>query len=152
MIRSSRSGLFRGFVVILLAGLVIVRPASSSGQTAARPPRSLADSLRSAAGKEHHIFYVHGIASDGPDDYDSWNLRRAICDFVKDCITPAGELDAKQREYADQDEFSLTAQPPALHYLGERVWKTSREWSAAAPYVVHWKLARSTGPAIYVDE
>jgi hypothetical protein len=139
----------------------MVSPLSALGQTAggqtapaaaARPTRSLADSLRSAANKQHHIFYVHGIASDGPDDYDSWNLRRAICDFVKDCTSLAGELDERQREYADQDEFSLSAQPPALQYLGERVWKTSREWSAAAPFVVHWKLARSSGPAIYVDE
>ena len=102
--------------------------------------------------RQIRIFYVHGIGSDGPDDHDSWGLRRAICALVKDCITAAGELDEKQREYADQDEFSSTAQPPALEYLGERIWKTSREWSAASPYVVHWKLARSSGPTVYVDE
>jgi hypothetical protein len=158
-IHSSRPGLFRAAAGVLLSGSFALSPLASfaqsgaqTGADAARPTRSLADSLRSGAGKQHHIFYVHGIASDGPGDYDSWNLRRAICDFVGDCTSPAGELDAKQREYADQDEFSLTAEPPKLEYLGERVWKTSKEWSAAAPYVVHWKLARSTGPAIYVDE
>jgi len=160
--RSSRSGPFSGGALVLLVGLLAYSPLSSFGQTGvgqteataatAKPPTSLADSLQRAGNRQVRIFYVHGIGSDGPDDYDSWGLRRAICTFVKDCITPAGELDRKQREYADQDEFSLTAQPPALEYLGQRIWKTSNEWSAAAPYVVHWKLARSAGPAIYVDE
>lgn len=121
----------------------------------AKPPTSLADELKRAGNKQLHIFYVHGIGSNGPNDYDSWALRKAICSFVKDCTTSAGVLDEKPREYADQDEFSLKAQPPALEYLGEPVWRNSEEWRAAAPYVVHWKLERSTssaGQTIYVDE
>ncbi|HLJ29598.1 MAG TPA: hypothetical protein VKY85_23005 [Candidatus Angelobacter sp.] len=157
MIRSSRSALLRRVSAILLWGLLTYSPLCSWGQTAPSPPpsqstTSLGDSLQRAGNKQLHIFYVHGIGSDGPGDYDSWSLRRAICVFVKDCATPAGELDEKQREYADQDKFSLSAPPPALEYLGQRVWRTPQEWSAAAPYVVHWKLARSGGPTIYVDE
>ena len=79
------------------------------------------------------------------------NLRKAICAHVKDCTTPAGESD-EHREYADQDKFKLNAQPPVLEYLGQKVWKTSEEWNAAAPYVVHWKLERSSGSTIYVHE
>jgi hypothetical protein len=157
-----RRGLFRRLSPILLAGLLASSPRTSLGQTApaatpSKPTASLADSLQRGGDKQLHIFYVHGIASDGPGDYDSWSLRRGICAFVEDCTTPAGELDGKT-EYADQDEFSLNAPPPTLEYLGQRVWKTdpsgasSQEWNAAAPFVVHWKLARSSGPAIYVDE
>jgi hypothetical protein len=68
----------------------------------------------------------------------------------------AGERDGT--EYADQDKFKLNAPPPPLKYLGQQVWKknssgeSSQEWNAAAPFVVHWRLARSSGPTIYVDE
>lgn len=156
------------FSAIFFASLLIFSSLNSLGQTAeaapaqapaasqpTKPHTSLADTLRRAGNKQLHIFYVHGIGSDGPNDYDSWALRKAICSFVKDCTTSAGELDTKQREYADQDEFSLTAPPPTFEYLGERVWRSADEWRAAAPYVVHWKLertARSEGQTIYVDE
>lgn len=157
--RSFRSGLFPRIIAAFLSLFV---SSISLGQTAQGAPTSqstgsLADSLRRAGGKQLHVLYVHGIASNGPGDYDSWSLRRAICTFVKDCTTPAGELDGKT-EYADQDEFRLDAPPPPLQYLGQPVWKndssgtSSREWNAAAPFVVHWKLARSRGPAVYVDE
>jgi nucleotide-binding universal stress UspA family protein len=122
-----------------------------------KPTRSLADSLQHIGGKQLHILYLHGIASDGPGDYDSWLLRKNICDFLKDCTAPAGELYGNP-EYADQDEFELNAPPPSLKYLGSAVWRTdpsgltSQEWNAAAPFVVHWKLARSASPAIFVDE
>lgn len=153
------------FSAIFFASLLLCSSLNSLGQTAqaapaqapaasqpVKPHTSLADTLRRAGNKQLHIFYVHGIGSLGPNDYDSWGLRKAICSFVKDCTTSAGELDQKPREYADQEEFSLTAQPPALEYLGERVWRNSEEWRAAAPYVVHWKLERSAGQTIYVDE
>ena len=160
--RTFKSGLLLPLSAVLLGGLLACSPVSASGQTtSAAPPAtqtsSLADSLERADGKQLHILYVHGIASDGPGDYDSWRLRRGICKFLKDCTTPAGMLDGKT-EYADQDEFKLNALPPALEYLGQPAWKmdpsgtSSQEWNAAAPFVVHWKLKRSSGPAIYVDE
>ncbi|HEX3093402.1 MAG TPA: hypothetical protein VHW72_12305 [Candidatus Angelobacter sp.] len=69
----------------------------------------------------------------------------------------AGEHDGT--EYADQDEFALDAPPPPLKYLGQEIWRKdhsggpSKEWNAAAPFVVHWKLARyHNAPTIYVDE
>ncbi|HET9838037.1 MAG TPA: hypothetical protein VFR84_07365, partial [Candidatus Angelobacter sp.] len=87
---------------------------------------------------------------------DSLALREGICKFVKDCIVFAGERDGT--EYADQDRFKLNATPPPLQYLGQDVWRkdhgasSSEEWNAAAPFVVHWKLARANGQIIYVDE
>jgi hypothetical protein len=147
---------------LLWGVLFACHAASIAAQTAeptssTKPTKSLADSLQRVGGKQLHILYLHGIASNGPGDYDSWLLRKNICDFLKNCTTPAGELDGNP-EYADQDEFELNAPPPSLKYLGSPVWKTdpsgptSQEWNAAAPFVVHWKLARSTSPAIFVDE
>src|SRR5215475_8343319 len=94
---------------VILGGLLACSP-SSWGQTSqapsSKPTTSLADSLHRTDGKQLHIFYVHGIASDGPGDHDSWGLRRSICKFVKDCTSQAGELDGKT-DYADEDEFRL---------------------------------------------
>jgi len=150
----------------LLAIILAYSPVLSSGQTASgqtasgqtapaasqsQPTKSLGDSLRRPGGKELHILYVHGIGSDGPGDYDSWLLRRGICKFLRDCTTPAGEIDGT-RQYADQQEFRLDAPAPTLKYLGQDVWTSSQEWNAAAPFVVHWKLTRPGGLAIYVHE
>ena len=155
---SSRSSVFLPLAGVL--GLFLVSPAVSSAQAASATPnkqsQSLGDSLRHAGGKQLHIFYLHGIGSDGPGDHDSRALREGICQLLKDCIVFAGERDGT--EYADQDKFKLNAPPPPLNYLGQQVWKkdrgseSSQEWNAAAPFVVHWKLARASGQTIYVDE
>jgi hypothetical protein len=157
---SCRSGLFQRLSVVLLGGLLAYSPLSSLAQIApassSKQTTSLGDSLHRTDGKQLHIFYLHGIGSEGPGDHDSLALRQGICNFVKDCITFPGERDGT--EYADQDEFVLNAPPPPLKYLGQEVWKkdrsgdSSREWNAAAPFVVHWKLTRSGGQTIYVDE
>ena len=151
----SRSALLWVAVLVCYPTLILAQATESA--TSTKPTNSLADSLQRANGKQLHILYLHGIASDGPGDYDSWLLRKGICEFLGDCVSPAGELDGNT-EYADQDEFELNASPPSLKYLGSPVWKTdpsnpiSEEWNAAAPFVVHWKLARSSSPAIFVDE
>jgi len=158
---SSRSGLFRQVSAVVLGSLLVYSPLSSSAQTGSTSSNSqttsLGDSIHRTDGKQLHIFYLHGIGSDGPGDHDSQALRQGICDFVKDCMVYAGEPDGT--EYADQDEFALNVPPPPLKYLGQEVWRKdhsgdrSTEWNAAAPFVVHWKLARyHSAPTIYVDE
>ena len=156
---SGRTGLFQGLGALLLGGLLAYGPLASWGQAApaaSSQTTSLGDSIHRTDGKQLHIFYLHGIGSDGPGDHDSLALRQGICDFVKDCMIYAGERDGT--EYADQDEFALNVPPPPLKYLGQEVWRkdhsgdSSNEWNAAAPFVVHWKLARSSGQKIYVDE
>jgi hypothetical protein len=102
-------------------------------------------------GKEVHIFYIHGIGSEGPKDRDSRALRKSICDYLKDCIVPGG-TPIGQWDYADQGEFQLDAPVPKLEYIDEQVWKNQEEWRAAAPYAVHFQIARSKGPTLYVDE
>src|SRR5689334_20310852 len=156
---SGRTGLFQRLSPLLLVGLLACIPLAARGQAApaaSSQTTSLGDSIHRTDGKQLHIFYLHGIGSDGPGDHDSLALRQGICDFVNDCIIYAGERDGT--EYADKDEFALDAPPPPLKYLGQEVWKkdragdSSEEWNAAAPFVVHWKLARHHGPTIYVDE
>jgi hypothetical protein len=142
--------------VLLLSLLLAIAVGSGLAQTQSPPatPTSLAEYLH----RDHppHIFYVHGIGSDGPGDYDSWLLRHSICRVLRDCTTRAGTTIGKW-DYADDSEFKVDAPRPTFTYFGEPVWKTREEWRAAAPYVVHFKLERKekdgrTPPTIYVDE
>jgi hypothetical protein len=128
-------------------------PAQSTPAPAvpSRSSESLGGELRHSEGKEIHIFYIHGIGSDGPKDRDSRALRKSICNYLKDCTTPEG-TEIGEWDYADRDEFQLDASVPALEYMDGQVWKSPEEWHAAAPYAVHFQLARSNGPALYVDE
>ena len=131
---------------------VISCPAQSKSAAAgSQSPSSLGEELRSSAGKEIHIFYIHGIGSYGPNDRDSLALRKSICDYLKDCTAPGGKA-IGEWDYADQDEFRLDAPVPALEYMDEQIWKNQEEWHAAAPYAVHFKIDRSNGPSLYVDE
>jgi hypothetical protein len=112
---------------------------------------SFADTLRHSQGKELHIFYIHGIGSDGPDDFDSLALRKSLCKFLKDCTTEAGTA-IGEWDYANHDEFAPDAQAPDLHFIDEPVWKNQEEWRAAAPYSIHFQLVRRGGSTLYVDE
>jgi hypothetical protein len=112
---------------------------------------SLGNSLRHSNGKELHIFYIHGIGSDGPNDYASLALRKSICAYLKDCTSPAG-TQIGEWDYADQDQFLPDAPVPELEYMDELVWKSAEEWRAAAPYAIHFQLTRANGQSLYVDE
>ena len=125
--------------------------ATPAAVVSSQSPKSLGEELRHPEGKEIHIFYIHGIGSDGPKDRDSRKLRKSICDYLKDCTTPEG-TPIGEWDYAERDEFQLGASVPALEYLDEQVWKSQEKWHASAPYAVHFQLARSNGPALYVDE
>jgi hypothetical protein len=115
-----------------------------------KSPSSIAESINHAQGKEIHIFYIHGIGSNGPDDFDSFTLRKSICDYLKDCTTPAGTAIGPW-DYADQAEFHVDSPVPQLVYMDDPVWKSAEEWRAAAPYAIHWQLARSGHSPVYVD-
>src|ERR1700751_4907782 len=141
------------FTLILSCSPAIFCPAQSTPAAVVSPqsPKSLGEELRNPEGKEIHIFYIHGIGSDGPKDRDSRTLRKSICDYLKDCTTPEG-TPIGEWDYANRDEFQLDASVPALEYMDEPVWKSQEEWHASAPYAVHFQLARSNGTALYVDE
>jgi hypothetical protein len=149
------------FQAALLAVVLVcnVRPVWSQNASVRPqfpPVTSLADSLKRPGDTQLHIFYVHGMAADGPGYSDSAVLRKSICNYLKNCTTPAGQLDG--REYADKDKFTLNTMPPPMSYLGEPIWKSrdsgsSEEgWNASAPFVDHWKIMRHGGSTIYVDE
>jgi hypothetical protein len=110
---------------------------------------SIGDSLRRAGSTPLHILYLHGIGAVNAGG--SYVLRKEICNFLKDCTSPEGEI-RRPREYADVEDFALNARIPALTYLGRDIWKTSEEWHAAAPFVDHYEIKRRNGKKILLDE
>lgn len=125
-------------------------------QTAAAPQvdrsqESLGAELNTLHGREIHIFFVHGIGAEGPDSHDSLALRKSICSYLKDCLSPAGEQ-VGNYDYADEGPFRPGEALPELRYMGKLLWNTQEEWAAAAPFAVHYKLERRSGGAVYVDE
>lgn len=125
--------------------------AAGSDAQADRTRDSLGAELSHLHGRELHIFFVHGIGSDGPGVHDSLPLRQSICAYLKDCLSPAGRQ-VGNYDYADSGQFASGEPPPALSYMGRPVWNTPEEWAAAAPFVVHYRLERASGDAVYVDE
>jgi len=143
------SGALTLLLLFFLADPSLVQSASINPPS--QKSDSLGDSLRHSEGKEIHIFYIHGIGSDGPNDYDSLALRKSICVYLRDCTSPAG-TPIGEWDYADQGQFQPDATVPELEYMDERVWKSADEWRAAAPYAIHFQLTRANGQNLYVDE
>jgi hypothetical protein len=154
--RKKRRGEGALFLAVFMCGATVLWGQNSPGSISAHPAVSLADYLTGPGNVEHHIFYVHGIGAGGPNDNDSQLLRISICKLLGDCTTKKGVLEGT--DYADKHSFALNASPPKLTYFGEPVWKStppgglSNEWNASAPYVDHWKLIRTNGTIIYVEE
>src|SRR5215472_8809257 len=68
----------------LCCGATISCPGQSGSTAVASQSRdSFGEELRHPGGKEIHIFYVHGIGSDGPKDRDSRALRKSLCDYLR---------------------------------------------------------------------
>lgn len=144
---------------LLLAVLTCPLTIARAQEPASQPQSvtSLGDSLKRAQTKQLHIFYVHGMAADGPGYSESKVLRKTICQRLKDCTSPEGQFDG--REYADRNDFALDSPPPNLSYLGVQIWKSRNSgppcegWNASAPFVDHWKFIREeNAPTIYLDE
>jgi hypothetical protein len=128
--------------------------AAAAGEVQGPPPHqhgNLGEELTGMTGREVHIFFIHGIGSDGPNVHDSLALRKSICAYLKDCVTPAGEQ-VGNYDYADEEQFAPDSPAPALRYMGKPVWRTAEEWHAAAPFVVHYRLKLARGGTVYVDE
>jgi hypothetical protein len=148
--------------IVRSAGILSVLAPLSWSQTAStpqsKPTPSLADSIKrvNTENTQLHILYVHGMGASGPGQSASADLRKSICNYLRDCKTAEGEFD--DTDYADAGDFALNSAPPSLRYLGQPLWKTdangtSEEWNASAPYVDHYKLVRrDDAPTIYIDE
>jgi hypothetical protein len=146
-----------GLLLLLLASLP---PTSLHAQTTPAPPASPAANTKSFAevlrSHKHplHILYVHGIGDDGIDDYDSYYLRRGICQTLH-CTQRDGELNGKL-VFADKGQFRAHATPPSLSFLGQVVFPVdstggSELWDASTPFLRRYTLINSGAP-VYVDE
>jgi hypothetical protein len=145
--------IFMMFALACLCAFLVPSAGAEQASKACRsaPTQSLAGWLCSSPTKEIHIFYIHGIGNDGPTDFDSMELRKSICDYLKDCTTPAGEP-VGAWDYASEGYFAPGAPAPPLDYLGKPVWRSPEEWSASAPYAIRFKIVQTEGPTLYVDE
>ena len=125
------------------------------------PTYTLADSLaRAISGQtELNIFYVHGMGIDAPhwktspQEFDvSQEFRTSLCKLLR-CTTKMGEPYGS-RQYANEGDFALDA--PPLSYFDDRIWRTTSDWRAAAPFVDHYKLVlkgrNNRTTTIYVHE
>jgi hypothetical protein len=142
--------------LLCIGGTTVAQTAPAASAPASQAPQmqigqSLGEELNSLNQREVHIFFIHGIGSLGPHSHDSESLRKSICAYVKNCVKPAGEQ-VGNYDYPDGTNFGLTEQLPTMRYMGKPIWNTPEEWHAAAPFVVHYKLARTTGKTIYLDE
>src|ERR1700757_2048168 len=109
--KANRVAIKRGSCALTLLLFLFAVPSPAQSASINPLPQksdSLGDSLRHSEGKEIHIFYIHGIGSDGPNDYDSLALRRSICVYLSDCTSPAG-TPIGEWDYADQDQFQPDA-------------------------------------------
>ncbi|SPE20086.1 exported hypothetical protein [Candidatus Sulfotelmatomonas gaucii] len=110
---------------------------------------SIGDALDSPDHHPVHVLYVHGIDQVGGGD--SSLLRQSICTRLKLC--DVADWTNAGTEFADKGEFAPGLPPPALEYLGSPIWNTPEEWSAAAPFVVHWMVhLRGHRTPLVVDE
>lgn len=110
---------------------------------------SIGDALDSPDGHLVHVLYVHGIDQIGSGD--SSLLRQSICTRLKLC--KVHDWKNAGTEFADKGEFAPGLPAPALQYLGGPVWNSPEEWTAAAPFVVHWVVhLRGHRAPLVVDE
>lgn len=110
---------------------------------------SIGESLRNAGPRPVHILYVHGMSAMGAGD--SWAFQKGICGFMKGCQLTNTPVPVK-REYVDRGAFQSGANPPAFDYMGKPIWSNPGEWSASAPFVDHYVLARANGGPVVLDE
>jgi hypothetical protein len=92
-----------------------------------------------------HILYMHGIKQVGAGD--SLLLRQGICKYLGECtVTSLG------RVYADSGPFALNHARPELAYMQARIWKTTEDWNASAPFIDRYELAGNGHTPIMLDE
>jgi hypothetical protein len=107
---------------------------------------SIGKVLANAGKRSVHILYVHGMDAAGSGD--SLVFQKGICEILKDCTLPSSAA----RDYADSGIFAINSAPPPVQYMSQPVWKSADEWSASAPFVDHYVIARSNGGPIVIDE
>jgi len=137
-------------VLFLVCSIAVAANAQANSQQSESQPTaqtsSLLDALHRAGQKPLHIFYVHGMSAEGAGA--SADFQNNLCKHLRGC-RPAGK---PVREYADYGSFQPNAPAPPLNYLGESIWRDSREWSASDPFVDHYVLSRDPDGPVIVHE
>lgn len=141
---------FAFLALLLPAGLLVSQTTTPSNSTT-----SFADVLKN---RKHplHILYVHGIGDDGLDDYDSYYLRRGICETLHCAKSKKDGVIEGDLIFADSGQFHPHATPPAISFLGETVFPVdasggSELWDASSPFLRRFRLPAAGSP-VYVDE
>ena len=101
--------------LILCCSLAIFCRAQSTAAPAvsSQAPKSLGEQLRHPEGKEIHIFYIHGIGSDGPTDRDSgWDTIRR---YGFSTFQPAGNF---LRASSSETEPLMITSSPSFQFAG----------------------------------
>src|ERR1700677_2033647 len=103
---------------------------------------------------ELHIFYIHGIGINPPEEDAGKQVFQVSKDF-RDHFCQLKQLHCTSRfvsrSYADRDLFALN-KAPDLQYLGTNLWANNDEWNASAPFVDHYELLTDKGKIIYLHE
>lgn len=140
-------------------------PASHSQLANDQQATSIGKALRLSGLTPVHIIYIHGIGATGSGD--SLALQTSICRYAKkymsgkECVGGVQHPSVRvgTREYAEDfahigvsaGDASLQGAPDES-YMGARIWSSSDEWHASAPFVDHYKIALRNGQSILVDE
>ncbi len=106
--------------------------------------RSLTPTAAQPTEQPIHIIYVHGINQVGPND--SSLLRAGICRYIGECTV------AKLERIYAAGPFAVNAPPPTFTYLDHRIWNTSEEWSASAPFIDRYQISGGSHTPILLDE
>jgi hypothetical protein len=123
----------------------VIESADHTGATQLRSGTIGAKAMVVRSAPPIYILYMHGINQVGAGD--SSLLRRGICKYLGECtVTSLG------RVYADSGPFALNHAPPELAYMQARIWKTTEDWNASAPFIDRYELAGNGHTPIMLDE
>src|SRR5215213_8146763 len=99
--------------------------------------RSLADLI--GPGKTVHLIFVHGMrAVDAGASLPLAKLLRDRLGFVDD--------------QAPKPDYLSLGNKPEVKYVNRVVWESDADWDASRPFVDHYRLKRSDGARVLIDE
>lgn len=127
---------------ILLALAFVYATRASAGIVEAGPDKlSDTDSLANLVGPEKtvHIIYVHGMRA-----IDS-GASAPLAKLLRDRLGFQNE-DAPPRDYLAPGDLR------PLTYMEQPIWKSEADVRASRPFVDHYRLTRSDGALILIDE
>jgi hypothetical protein len=80
------------FAAFLAASLMPAWAQDSASVPQSQSPTTWSDSMKHPGNKQLHLFYVPGMAAEGPGYSESQDLRKSLCNLLKDCAVPEGHF------------------------------------------------------------